>query len=114
MRFGNNKLNRILAVALCAATLTGGFLPTVSVEAAVRSGQHSEVRQGRGDNQQHKRTDSGNSIINFRRPVRQNGKRQMKGGLKHAAKNFGYGIHSCGSPSLLISRNFDAIFSNDS
>ena len=60
MRFGNNKLNRILAVALCAATFTGGFLPTVSVEAAVRSGQHSEVRQGRGDNQQHKRTDSGN------------------------------------------------------
>lgn len=60
MRFGNNKLNRILAVALCAATLTGGFLPTVSVEAAVRSGQHSEVRQGRGDNQQHKRTDPGN------------------------------------------------------
>ena len=60
MRSGNNKLNRILAVALCAATLTGGFLPTVSVEAAVRSGQHSEVRQGRGDNQQHKRPDSGN------------------------------------------------------
>lgn len=60
MRFGNNKLNRILAVALCATTLTGGFLPTVSVEAAVRSGQHSEVRQGRGDNQQHKRTDPGN------------------------------------------------------
>lgn len=60
MRFGNNKLNRILAVALCTATLTGGFLPTVSVEAAVRSGQHSEVRQGRGDKQQHKRTDPGN------------------------------------------------------
>ena len=58
--------------------------------------------------------DPGNIIINLWISVRQNGKCQMENGLKNTAKNFGYGVHFCGSPSLLISRNFDAIFSNDS
>ena len=46
MRFGNNKLNRILAVALCAATLTGGFLPTVSIARCGKAGVTISIISG--------------------------------------------------------------------
>lgn len=39
MKFGNYRLNKVVAVALCAATFAGGLLPTVSVEAAIHRGQ---------------------------------------------------------------------------
>lgn len=54
MSFGNHRLNKVVAVALCAATFAGGLLPTVSVEAAIHRGQQQTQHERSARPQQDK------------------------------------------------------------